>query len=147
MAKLFPIISGLSLAGLFLIALISFGFNVAENNNPSQTIGNDEALNSYYSNLHNNLTGTLDTANDGETALGQDPTTDTGDNLLFPSVKGTWKSLTEGPKSVYSLTIGLLISKLFSSDEFSVVFITIGGLLVIALIVAVWRWAYTGDGG
>jgi hypothetical protein len=147
MAKLFPIVSGLMLAGIFVFAIISFGLNVAINNNPEQTIGNDDTLNDYYSNLQTNLSTSLDTANAQETALGQDPTTDTGDNLLFPSIKGSWKSVVETPKAVFSITFGLLMSKLFPSDEFGIIFIVIAGLITVAISFAVWRMVFTGDSG
>lgn len=151
MAKLAPILISFLLAGLFAIALITGGIRLAQVNNSPNSIANDPSITSYASSVNNSLGNSLSNANNAETALGQSPSTLTttgGSTALgLDTVQGIWKGLKGVPTTIYDLTIGLLVTKIFSGPSFWIVFAVIGSIVTLIIIVAVVKFFTQGEGG
>lgn len=150
MAKLLPIFATLMIAGLFAIALISGGIQLARVNNSNNSIANDPSLSKYASSLNESLATANEKATASEEAIAQSPSTLTtggSTSLGLDATQGIWKNLKVVPLTIYNLTLGLLISKIFGGGAFWIIFSVIGSILTLAIIVAVIRFFTQGEGG
>lgn len=144
MAGFRPLIVGLLLAGLFAYALINAGLLIAINNNPSQTIGNDESLSDYKDSLESNLQESYANSNSSEESFSKSPLS-LSNIIVVDAIGGVWKSIKIIPVAIYNLTIGILIQKLFSSQEFSIALSVIGAILIITFVLLAWKLLSTGE--
>lgn len=147
MVKFLPLLIGLMLGGLFAFALITGGIMLAENNNPSQSIGNDPVLSNFSSNIENALGESTSTSDTAEESLGASPVTLNENSIFFDALGGLWKSLKAIPVTIYNLTMRLIFTKIFGSQAGAIIFGVIGGIISMIIIFGVWKMIKTGDAG
>lgn len=147
MANLRPFLISFLVVGLFAFAMINGALLLESNNNATQSIGDDPTIASYKSSLESTLEDSSTNANSAETAIGDSPVTLTTGNIIFDAIGGIWKTLKVIPTTVYNLTIGLAMTKIFGSNSFGIVFGVIASILTITLIFGVWRMVTSGDSG
>lgn len=132
----------LVLIGLFAFALLSFGIGLAADNNANQSISDDPRINTFQENVSNQL-GSYNTQVKGSSKVfSEDTPTVGGESLQLTSVSKIWSSIVSIPKAVYSLTIGLILDKIFggTGSSFAIVFTVISSILVVLIILFSWAW-------
>lgn len=132
----------LVLIGLFAFALLSFGIGLAADNNANQSISDDPRINTFQENVSNQL-GSYNTQVQGSSEVfSEDTPTVGGESLQLTSVSKIWSSIVSIPKAVYSLTIGLILDKIFggTGSSFAIVFTVISSILVVLIILFSWAW-------
>ena len=146
MAGLKSFLIGLLLVGLFSSLLITAGIQLAQRNNSPNTIANDPTISDFADNLNENLTSLPTITSSAEDSIGSSPVTlDTGAGIILNSVGGLWKTLKTIPTSVYDLTVGLLVAKIFSGSNFTPAVAIIAGIATIAFIFFVYNWVHNAD--
>lgn len=131
-----------ALAGLFIVALVSFVAQVETNNGVTDGIMNDEILNKTIVDLDTSLGGfqTL-TDNQSINQDTEDPQTE-GGNLLFLSITQTGKTLKSMIMGVYNVIV-VLPSKLLKIPQLAM--IVISSIVSIVLVLGAWRLYKAGE--
>lgn len=146
MASFRPLVIALLLLGIFAVAIVSFGINLARENGATQNIGDNPIISNYAGNVSDTLGRAYDNANDSIESLSKSPVTLTGGFPLFDAIAGLWKVLKTVPITVYNLTVGLLLSTILGST-YAIVLGVVGAIFIITIIFAVWKMLSTGQGG
>lgn len=144
MAGLRPLLTGMLLAGLFIISMISGGILLQSNNNSPQNIGNDPALASYKSSLEASLETAQSNNNASLEALGESPVSVIPGAFIIDAIAGVWKTLKVVPVTIYNLTFGLLKVKLLGTT-YNIVLGVISAILTMAIIFGVIKLVSTGQ--
>lgn len=133
----------LLLFGLFVIALINVGVYLAAQNGANQSILDDDSLASYKSSLQENLTQSYSDISSSNTVLENSSITTTTSIPFFSSTQGIWKTVKTIPITVYNLTIGLAMKKIFG-DSAGLVTAVISAIMIIIILFGVVAWIATG---
>lgn len=139
-----PILVSLILAGLFAFSLLYGGYLLAVNNDASQSILDNPAMNSFKENLEDNLTGFYDTVNASETSFAKSPIS-LSQIVFVDALGGIWKTLKIIPLAIWNLIAGLVIGNLLTQTQFIIVGGVVGSLLIITIIFGVWKLINTGE--
>ena len=131
---------------IFVMGFIGFGVMLPQLNGASQSISNDSAIGTYINEVNNSAIKVQSDANIAEGAIGNS-TVQVGFVSLVDSTRGVWKILTNTPKTVYSLTIGLLITNLFGDSQIAIIIGVVGAMIIVILIAAVVALIGRSDGG
>lgn len=145
MSSMKPLVFGFLLVGLFAIALISFGIRLADVNEVSQSIGDDPAIKNYADSLNNSIAQASSDSQTSQEAISESPITLGESNFVIDAIGGIWKTITEVPVTVWNLTVGLLLAKIFGDNSFAIALSVIGTLIGFAVIFAVVKWLSTGE--
>lgn len=147
MAEFRPLIVGLLLAGLFAFALINGAIQLADVNHANQSIADDPTMSSFKTALEENLSDAYSKADNASTAFSSSPVTLSASSIFFDALGGIWRTMKVVPVAIYNLTIGLLMTKIFGSEQFGIVFGVIGAILIITIILGVWKMISSGESG
>lgn len=131
--------------GLFVISLITTGIMIADQNDATQSIGDDPSISEYKSSIENNLTTAYNDVSSSNTVIENSSITTTTSIPIFTSVQSIWKTIKKVPITVYNLTIGLAMKKLFG-DSAGIVTAVISTILILLILFAVIKWVATGIG-
>jgi|SRR3990172_12093204 len=146
MVKFLPFIIAFAIVTLFSISLLNTSILMAEYNNPSRSIGNDPNVREYSEAINETVGDFSNEAGSSEDKLGDSPTTKTDTNLITDAMVGIWKIISTTPKTMYNLTVGF-IGETIGFQGFVIVVGILGGIIAMALVIAVFRMLFTGDGG
>jgi len=134
MANFRNLIVSILLTGLFFVAIISFGAQLASNNNANSSILDSPVINSTYGNISSDLSSSDSQVQTQKNATEIDPG-QTGDTLSIPSI---WTSI---------LSIGGLVTGLFNA-MFGLLFVIGISPIVLAVFGAIvgisiifWGWS------
>ena len=94
MVKITHIVTALLLAGLFAVALIAGGVQLASMNHANQSIINDSQFNSVYVDLSGNLTKSSTDAYGADAAISNSSLSTIVIVPFVDSVVGIWKTMT-----------------------------------------------------
>lgn len=142
------IILSLLFVGIFILALIAFGSNLATTNNANQSILDYQPIGNSYGNLTNTLVDYSDDANGANAAMtNSTPTTSAG--LLGTTLDATatiWNTITIVPKTIYALTLGLVFDSIFGAGSGYAIFVTLlTAILIIVVILYAVYWLRIGN--
>lgn len=143
------IIFSLLLIGLFVIAFLNASLILSADNSPNQTIANDPALTAYAGVLNTTLESSYPDANASEGAISDSPITLSSGSggIIIDAISGIWKTIKRAPIEIYQLTAGLIFTKIFGDAQYAIVFSVLAGMLIIAIVLAVWKLVSQGEGG
>lgn len=147
MAELRPILVNILLFALVAMSLLTGGIMLASTNNAPQSIADEPAIQNYVSSLNATLEDSSADARSAQEAIETSPVTLTSGLPVFDAIFGIWRTIKEVPVTVYNLTIGLLVAKIFSSAAYAIVTAVIATILIVTIVLAVWKMVSTGDGG
>lgn len=146
MVKFAPLMIALILWGLFSFALIQMGIQLADSNNANQSIADDPAIASFNESVKNILEELETDVNSSETAISEPSLISSiRENIIIDAIGGVWKVLKNVPTSLYNIATGLWKSEIFQGPLIIVIG-TIGAILTLVVIIAVWRMLFTGEG-
>ena len=129
------------LIGLFIAALISFGAQIATDNNSNSTILQDPNINSTLNLLRGNLTNSQGISENQSRA--QDETKPIAlFDFLFESIIGTGKVLKSSFSNIYNLTFGLLGTTLGIPP---IALATFTSIILFIMIFLAWKLFKTGN--
>ena len=140
-----PIIVALLLFGMFTLALITGGIQLANINKANQSISDSPFLVTYASELNETLAAANSNAGSAEDSLAESPVTLSTSTVFLDSIGGIWKTLKTIPITIYNLTAGMIFSTVFGGSAFAMVLGIIGAILTITLILSVWKLISTGE--
>lgn len=148
MANFRPLVIALLIFGVLAAAMISFGIQLATQNESNRSISNDPSINSYAQTLETDLeTGATDAANI-ERAFGNSSVSTTGGVIFLDVLGGLWKSMVRLPNQIFKGALSLVKANLAGgSTEILYVFGIIFLIMVVTIVIAVWKLISTGDGG
>ena len=138
------LIVGLLLAGLFMIAMINFGLQLSTDNGSNQSIGDDPALIQYSTALEGNLSEAQANANSAETAASNSSVSLTGTLPFIESSPNVLKTVRTIPITIWNLTFGLFLDKIFGGSSGYLVVGIIGACLTIVLVLLFLKFISTG---
>ena len=144
MADFKTIVIIIVLAGLFSVAMIKGGIEMANLNNPNQTIANYPALSSLLTDLNNSLEDSYSNANSSLEAISSSPVTLTTGFPVFDAITGIWKTLIIIPMAIYNLLTDFLFNIFLGSAQ-NIVLGVIATIVIVTVIFAVWRFVATGQ--
>lgn len=147
MANLRPIIVGFLVFGLFAIALITGGIQLAQQEGASQSIADSPSISSYAIELNSSLGNMSTIANSTETSFSNSPINYLSGFPVFEAITSIWRTLKVVPLTIYNLTIGVLFESSLGGEAFAIVLGVLGAILTITIIFAVWKMVSTGEGG
>lgn len=147
MSEIRPVLVALLLGSLFAIAVISFGIRIADINQANQSIADDPRIKSYADSLNSSLADASSDAQSSQSALDESPTTLSSGLIILDAIGGIWKTLIAVPITIWNLTFGLLVSRVFGDNSFVIALSVIGTIIGITIILAVWKLVSTGEGG
>ena len=131
-----------ALAGIFVLSLLTFVYNVQVNNDANGTIFDNSILNNTRLNLTNELsTYSSQSENQSQSQDTENPTTE-GGSLLFISITTAGKVIKGMILGVYNVFVEIP-SKMLGVPE--VVVIAFTGIITILLILAAWRLYKAGE--
>lgn len=142
-----PILIGLLIFSLIAIGTINIGLRLASENNVNQSISDNPAISSYANSLNTTLEGASETSTALETAFTNSTISVSGGILFLDALGGLWKSMKSIPITIYNLTIGIIKNQLLGDTAFYIIFGTIGLIVIISLIFAVWKLLSQGESG
>lgn len=140
-----PVLVSLLLVSLFSLAVISFGVRLADINEANQSIADDGLLNDYISSLNETLSKANTNVQAGQEALNSPLSLATG-FFVLEALQGIWVVLVSVPITLYNLTIGLILTKIFGDSAFAVAIGIFGAILGLTIIFAVVTLISTGRG-
>ncbi len=126
----------LLLTGLFFIAMVSFGHNLALDNNANETILNNSRISAAFGNTTIELFNSVDTANDSRTSFELDEIKTNSDNLIITSIKGVGTAVGGTISVMYNLIFGVLADVLGIPP---LAFATITSIFSILIVFFAWR--------
>lgn len=141
------IIINLSLVGLFLIAFVFFALGTAANNHANQSIANVPGMSGLSQSLQTTLGQTINDANDSNTAFANtQPTSGSSLGPVYDSVSAIWNTVTIVPKTIYTLTLGVIIDNIFGGNpNVKLIANVLTGLLIIVVILYAYLWIRLGN--
>ena len=134
------IIIGL-LTGLFAFSLINFSVTLTNDNNATNIVMENDAINDTFGELGTELASEQDKGNSSKTLFESDIPLLGTDSFLFNSIIGVGKVFTGIWRNMYNLTFGLLADTLGIS---SVVLGVITTILLLTIILLAWGLYKTG---
>lgn len=130
--------------GLFLVMFISGSDYLALNNEPSQSFSsNYDSLNSLNDNTTDELYTAYDNTADAELSLNQSGIETSGEGITINAYGSMWRILKASPTVVFNLFATFLQQQGILS---SIVLTTLGTILTIIVLMAIWRMVRQGDG-
>lgn len=139
-----PILVSLLLSGLFALALITGGVMIAEQNNPSQSIGNEPYIANFSESINQSLVSARTSSQDADELLTNSSVTTTTNIVFVDAVSGMWKILRNAPTTIWQVTGGLMVRTI--GVPLTVIAL-ITSILIIVLLIAIVRFITTGQGG
>lgn len=124
------------LVGLFFIAMVNFGANLATDNNSNQSILNNPRINSTFQDTNVELFRAYDTANASRTSFELDEIKADSDNLIITSIKGVGTAVGGTMSAMFNLIFGLLSDTLGIP---AIVLATITAILTVTIVFFAWR--------
>ena len=146
MANLRPLLVNILMLMAIVTGVITFGILIAVDNAPDRTIGNSEAINSYYVNVNNTM---LQASNDSiasYNATTTGGTTTTVCLLVLNAIGGIWKTMIQAPMLMYQLTVGLIVQNI-GGTAFYMIIGVLGAIITFTIIFAVWKFLRVGESG
>lgn len=142
------IILNLFFVGIFMIAMIAFGVNLAKDNSSNQSIVDYKPINSTYNDLNSALGEYSADANGANAALvNSTPTTTAG--VLGTTLEASatiWNTITLIPKTIYTLTLGLVFDSIFGAGSGYAIFATLlTGIMIVVVILYAIYWMRLGN--
>jgi len=136
------IISAL-LIGLFMYAMISFGAQLAIDNEANQSILDHDSINDSFRGLDTQLGNAQDQAQSQRVGFeGENIEDERSDSLLFLSIVSAARVFTSMLINIYNLTFGLASETLGINPVIIGVF---SAILLIVLLLMAWRLIKTGE--
>ncbi len=124
------------LVGLFFVAMVNFGANLAIDNNANQSILEDPRINSTFQDTNVQLFAAYDTANESRVTFERDEIKADSDNLIITSIKGVGTAVGGTLSAMANLMFGTLGDVL---NVPPVALATIMAILGISIVFASWR--------
>lgn len=124
------------LVGLFFVAMVNFGANLAIDNGSNQTILSDPRINATFQDTQAELFQAYDTSNSSRTSFETDEIKANSDNLIITSIKGVGTAIGGSLAGIYNLLFGV------SADILNipaVVLATLTAILGISIVFFSWR--------
>jgi len=136
------------LLAIFLTAILSFGVQVASDNNANISIANDPAISRLIVEVDTNVsesTGDLDSATKAiDAADGEQLQISTDVNN--PAIPRTKTTVTKNPLAIFVSSFALIGSVLFGGDaDFLIIIGWITGILAFIISLYWWKWWRSGD--
>lgn len=147
MVSLRPVIISILLSVLFIIAVISGGIYMAEQNGASENIGNDSAFSSLRNDLIDKTQDNYDSSLAAMNSLENSSISLTSGIPFLDSIYGGWKVIKATPMIMYNLITASLFERLLGSQTSAIIIGIISAILIITIIFAVIKLVSTGDGG
>jgi len=129
-------------AGLFFIALVNFGNQLAIDNGAEWSILQDDRINSSIITAESNLGSAQNSANIGRASFENDSLKSDANDVILPSIKSVGTTLGGTMTSMYNLIFGTAADIL---NIPSIVLVTIVSILVVLTVVLAWRLYRTGS--
>lgn len=137
---------GALLVGLFLYAMISFGYNLGVDNNANKTILDDPIMSDSFSELEDQLQSTQGVVEGQDTGFANDIPTIGSDSFLFSSIISVARALKGTAVGIYNLTFGLIARRLGLGQGAGLVVLgTMVSIVTITFIFLMWRFFKTGE--
>ena len=129
-------------AGLFLIAFVNFGNQLAIDNNANWSIRDDARINSTIVTAEQNIVSTQSVTSSGRTAFEQESIKDDAADIILPSVKSVGTTIGGTMTSMYNLIFGTAASILNIPQ---IVLVTIVTILVTLTVLLAWKLYRSGS--
>lgn len=145
------LIIGLILAGLFAIALLNFGTQVANDNPSNNSLLNSPDLVGLQGNLTGDIGDYTEEVNGSQESFAKDLPIIGSFVVPLESVTTIWKSFTTIPKRIYNLIAGIASDGVFGGAGesgglgFAIIFTTVGTIIVFLIIVYAYKWIKQGE--
>ncbi len=131
--------------GIFVFAMISFGIDIAADNDANRSISDNPAIGNFERNLSSKIDVYQEQVNASQKAFTEEePTTDLNP-LKAP--KGIITTLITVPFALFNLVWSFILTNIFggSGGAFSFLFTIIGSVIVAVMILYIWKWIRSGD--
>lgn len=137
---------GLLVTGLFMMALLIGGAQMATNISGSQSINTQPQIAKLTANLTTQLDSAYGTANATEEAVSKSKTTITQGTVFLDAMAGVWTTMKVVPIAVYNAVSLFLNTTLLSGNP---MYLIIGGvisaILIFMFVLYAWKVIRTGD--
>lgn len=130
------------LVGLFMFSLISFGVELAADNEINQTILSHPTINSSYQKIESNLSTAASTASGQRANFETEIPTESFGSLLFYSIVSAGKVFGGMMASMYNLITGSFSEVLGVSP---IVLGTITAIILMSMVLLAWRVYKSGE--
>lgn len=145
MAEFRPLVVSLLVFGLFAVLLINIGAQIAQDNNPNSTILNISGFSNFKANTSEHLEDSYGTISDADTAVTNSSVTLTSGIPFVDAIGGIWKTIKVAPMAIYGLVKDTAVAQIIGDN--TVIVATVGAILLLTFIFAVWKFISTGEGG
>lgn len=142
MAGFRELVIGMILVGLFFIATVNFGINLAADNGKNSTLLNDSTLNQTYVDTQSNLYSAYDSSNASRTSFETEDVKATSDNLVLSTIKGVGTAFGSTSVGLYNVLFG------FAGDVLgipSIILSTFATILTMVIVFYAWRLYRAGE--
>jgi|TARA_R100000093_G_scaffold35691_1_gene18851 hypothetical protein len=140
--KVMGLFSAFALCGLFLFAMLNFGFGIQENYNVNNTILSHTGLNETFADLDSELSGFDEQATAQWNATSQEQVTESFGSLLLGGIGNAVKTFTSMVTSVYNIVI-VQSAGLLGIPPVVVTLLT--SFLMVMIVLMLWRVIRTGE--
>ena len=130
------LIIGAVLIGLFIVAIVSFNIYNAENYDNATKLTENEAFNSSFNDMSNELEGIQSTAESQKTSFFKDIPVIGEVSIVLSSIVGIAKSISSVMRNIYNLTLRLIAETLGIPV---IILNVITGMIIISTILLAWK--------
>lgn len=142
-----PILVALLILGLFGVAIITAGIQIASVNGANQSIGDDVSLAVYASSLNESLEDAYDSSIAANAAVSNSSITLTSALPFIDAIGGIWKTLKTAPIAIWNLTFGVVFQNILGGNSYAIVIGVLGAILLMTIVFAVWKLISSGESG
>lgn len=129
------------LAGLFLIAIVNFEVNMAQQNSLNSTLLKDDRINNTYIGAETQITESYKTVNSTSTSLEQ---TSVGEDAqTIPTITSFTTTIKGAGSGLYNLLFGGLLREGIGVPEIALT--TLGAIMAVVIALLAWRVFKTGE--
>lgn len=139
------ILVALLTVGLIMVLMINGAIMLSNQNDFAGNPSNDDSLSNYRDNVIYSLNSSYQESSDADAVLSNSSVTTTTSFPFIESINGIWKNIKQSPVTIYNLTFGLLLEKVFGENK-TIVLTVVGAIFSLLLIFAVVYLIATGDG-
>jgi hypothetical protein len=148
MVEFRPLLISFILIGLFAVAMMNAVYYMQIDNDANETIMDSQyGLDIYKQNVTDKLEDTYTDSVGADNSTSSSQVTFNFGSPFLDAINGVWKTIKVAPITVYQLTIGMANKMFFSGPEGLIITTTIGAILTITIVFAVWKMISTGDSG
>ena len=138
----YGLISAFIFSALFVIAFLSFGFNLAIDNNATSTILDDPLINATFVALESQLNQDSKIVNSSKTGFESEDIKENAADVILPSIKSVGTTFFGMSTTIYNL-IFLLAFNILNIP--SIVLVTMAILIGISIVFLAWKLYRSGQ--